>query len=60
MSQTEILAAARNFGSAHDADGFAVLAEAHRMVAQNPKAKRNIGKVAIIDLLRAYAEGARG
>jgi hypothetical protein len=60
MTTSEIIATARQFGSSHDAEGFGAFAEAHRMVVQNPNAKRNIGKVAMIDLLRAYAEGVRG
>jgi len=59
MTYEAIISEARKFGISHDAEGFAAFAETHRMVVQNAKAKRNIGKVALVELLRAYAEGAR-
>ena len=59
MTKQEILAACAAYGAARDVTGFSYFADQHRMVVQDPKAKRNSGKVAVIDLLRAYSQGSR-
>ena len=59
MTAQEILSSARAFGESADAEGMGNLADAHRCVVANPRSKRNIGKVPVIDMMRAYADGLR-
>lgn len=59
MTRNEIIATAFEFGLKGDTEGFAVFAAAHRFVVQNPKAKRNEGRVPVMDMVVAYGEGAR-
>ncbi len=59
MTHNEIIAAAFDFGAKGDTKGFAAFADAHRCVVQNTKAKRNEGKVAMMDMMKAYSEGCR-
>lgn len=59
MNTNEILTTAHNLGIAGDAQGVALLCSTHGFVVQNPKAKRNIGRVAVMDIMAAYARGIR-
>jgi hypothetical protein len=59
MSSNEILATAHNLGIVGDAHGVALLCSTHGFVVQNSKAKRNIGRVPVMDIMAAYARGIR-
>lgn len=59
MNATEIFTTAHNLGIKGDADGVVQLCMAFGFVVQNPKAKRNIGRVPVMDIMAAYARGIR-
>lgn len=59
MTRNEIIATAFDFGTKGDTEGFAQFADAHRFVVQNPNAKRNEGRVPVMDMMVAYGQGAR-
>lgn len=59
MSDTEIFAAAHEAGIKGDTEAFTLLCLTHGFVVQNPKAKRNIGRVPVMDIMAAYARGIR-
>lgn len=59
MTTQEILTICTQFGTARDNQNFNAFAAQHAFVVQNPKAKRNVGKVPAIDMLAAYARGVK-
>lgn len=59
MSANEILSTAHNLGINGDADGVVTLCLTHGFVVQNPKSKRNIGRLPVMDIMAAYARGIR-
>lgn len=59
MSTNEIRTAAHEAGIRGDADAMVQLCQTHGFVVQNPKSKRNIGRVPVMTIMQAYAAGIR-
>jgi hypothetical protein len=59
MTRQEILTICTQFGIDRDGQGFGKFAAEHAFVVQDPKAKRSIGRVSILDMLAAYSRGIR-
>lgn len=59
MSANDIRTAAHEAGIRGDADAMVQICLAHGFVVQNPKSKRNIGRVPVMTIMQAYAAGIR-
>ena len=50
MTATDIRTAAHEAGIKGDSDAFVMLSLTHGFVVQNPKSKRNVGRVPVMDI----------